>query len=175
MRQAKFCLHVVRCVFFLKMPPHPPLQEKKRERKIVTSIIFPSYQHSYCRWVRANIDVDQDEPAMVCSNFLFILNLMQPSTLLVLTRLTACRLILSYSKVPKFRDARNLCCNLSKIQTKRTNFKGDCNPDDLYVLYEKKIYEQWILIPVSSKSVEKYRSYGRLNICKWTLMEAAIL
>ena len=39
----------------------------------------------------------------------------------------------------------------------------------------KELYEPLIFIPVSSKSVEKYRSYGRLNICKWTLMEAAIL
>ena len=29
-----------------------------------------------------------------------------------------------YSKVPKFSDARKLCCNLSKIQTKRPNL-GD--------------------------------------------------
>ena len=29
----------------------------------------------------------------------------------------------------------------------------------------KEPYEPLILIPVSSKSVEKYRSYGRLNIC----------
>ena len=41
--------------------------------------------------------------------------------------------------------------------------------------YMKKLYEPWILIPVLSKSVEKYESYGRLNICKWTLMEADIL
>ena len=32
----------------------------------------------------------------------------------------------------------------------------------------------WILIPVPSKSVEKCGSRGRLNICKWTVMEAAI-
>ena len=28
---------------------------------------------------------------------------------------------LKYLKVPKFSDARNLCCNLPKIQTKRPN------------------------------------------------------
>ena len=28
---------------------------------------------------------------------------------------------LSYRKVPKFSDARSLCCNLPKIQTKRPN------------------------------------------------------
>ena len=43
------------------------------------------------------------------------------------------------------------------------------------MFYMKELYEPSILIPVSSKSVEKYGSYGRLNICKWTLMEAAIL
>ena len=30
----------------------------------------------------------------------------------------------SYRKVPKFSDARKLCCNLPKIQTKRPNFRG---------------------------------------------------
>ena len=43
------------------------------------------------------------------------------------------------------------------------------------MFYKKELYETWNLIPVSSKSVEKYGCYGRLNICKWTLMEAAIL
>ena len=43
------------------------------------------------------------------------------------------------------------------------------------MFYMKELYETWILIPVSSKLVEKYGSYGCLNICKWTLMEAAIL
>ena len=43
------------------------------------------------------------------------------------------------------------------------------------IFYMKERYEPLIFIPVSSKSVEKYGSYGCLNICKWTLMEAAIL
>ena len=30
-------------------------------------------------------------------------------------------LIVTYLKVPKFWDAQKLCCNLPKIQTKRTN------------------------------------------------------
>ena len=30
---------------------------------------------------------------------------------------------LLYRKVPKFSDARKLCCNLSKIQTKRPNLR----------------------------------------------------
>ena len=36
------------------------------------------------------------------------------------------------------------------------------------MFFMKDLFEPWILIPVSSKSVEKYGSYGRLNICKWT-------
>ena len=43
------------------------------------------------------------------------------------------------------------------------------------MFYMKELYEPWILIPVSYKSVEKYGNYRRLNICKWTLMQAAIL
>ena len=34
----------------------------------------------------------------------------------------------AYHKVPKFSDARNLCCNLPKIQTKRPNPRVFC-PD----------------------------------------------
>ena len=43
------------------------------------------------------------------------------------------------------------------------------------MFYVKDITNLLILIPVSSKSVEKFGSCGRLNIWKWTLMEAAIL
>ena len=43
------------------------------------------------------------------------------------------------------------------------------------MFYVKDINKPRILIPVSSKSVEKRRRCGRLNICKWTVMEAAIL
>ena len=43
------------------------------------------------------------------------------------------------------------------------------------MLYMTELFEPWILIPVSSKLVEKYGSYGGLNICKWILMEVAIL
>ena len=32
--------------------------------------------------------------------------------------------MVKYRKVPKFWDARNLCCNLPKIQTKMPNHKG---------------------------------------------------
>ena len=34
------------------------------------------------------------------------------------------------------------------------------------MFYMKELSEPWFLIPVSSKSVEKYGSYGHLNICK---------
>ena len=43
------------------------------------------------------------------------------------------------------------------------------------MFYFKEVSEPWVLIPVSSKLVEKYGSYGRLNTCKLTLMDAAIL
>ena len=56
---------------------------------------------------------------------------------------------------------------------KLCTIKGDRNPNDRYV-YKKELYKSCILIPVLSKSVEKWGSSGRLNICKWTVMEAAI-
>ena len=34
-----------------------------------------------------------------------------------------------YCKVPKFWDARHLCCNLPKIQTKRPNLRVFCQND----------------------------------------------
>ena len=37
-----------------------------------------------------------------------------------------CVLLCSYRKVPKFWDAKNLCCNLPKIQTKRLNLRVFC-------------------------------------------------
>ena len=43
------------------------------------------------------------------------------------------------------------------------------------MFYMNKLSEPWSLIPASSKSVEKCGSYECLNICKWTVMEAAIL
>ena len=45
----------------------------------------------------------------------------------------------------------------------------------IIMFYMKDLNKPWILIPASSKSVDKRRSCGRLNICKWTVMEAAIL
>ena len=43
------------------------------------------------------------------------------------------------------------------------------------IFYMTYLNKPWILIPVSSKSNEKRRSCGRLNICKCTVIEAAIL
>ena len=43
------------------------------------------------------------------------------------------------------------------------------------MFYQKELCKSWILIPVSSKLVEKCGSCVRLKICKWTVMEAAIL
>ena len=40
--------------------------------------------------------------------------------------------------------------------------KGDSNPNDKYV-YQKVLFESWILIQVSSKSVEKWGSNGYVN------------
>ena len=45
----------------------------------------------------------------------------------------------------------------------------------IIMFYMKDLNKPWILIPVSSKSVDNCGSCGRLNICKWTVMEAAIL
>ena len=38
--------------------------------------------------------------------------------------LLAASIPVSYRKVPKFRDARNLCCYLPKVQTKRPTLEG---------------------------------------------------
>ena len=43
------------------------------------------------------------------------------------------------------------------------------------MFYMGDLNKPGILIPVSSKSVENCGSCGRLNICNWTVMEAAIL
>ena len=43
------------------------------------------------------------------------------------------------------------------------------------MFYMKDLNKPCILIPDSYKSVEKQRSCRRLNICKWTVMEVAIL
>ena len=38
-------------------------------------------------------------------------------------------LLRNYLKVPKFSDARKLCCNLPKIQTKRPKLRVFCQKD----------------------------------------------
>ena len=38
-------------------------------------------------------------------------------------------IIVKYSKVPKYSDARKLCCNVPKIQTKRPNLRAFCQED----------------------------------------------
>ena len=38
-------------------------------------------------------------------------------------------LFCNFRKVPKFSDTRKICCNLSKIQTKRSNLRVFCQND----------------------------------------------
>ena len=73
-------------------------------------------------------------------------------------------------------------CNMSYSQVRADNssqvaclivLKGTATLM-MTLFYMKDLNKQWIFIPVSSKSDEKHRSCGRLNICKWTVMEAAI-
>ena len=47
-----------------------------------------------------------------------------------------------------------------------TFIKGDSNPNDKY-FYQKGLYELWLLIQVSSKSVDKWGSYGHLKNSIW--------
>ena len=60
------------------------------------------------------------------------------------------------------------------LHTCKSDLKGTATLM-ISMFYMKELSEPWILIPVSSNSVEKYESYARLNICKCALMEAAIL
>ena len=48
-------------------------------------------------------------------------------------------------------------------------FKGDSNPNDKYV-YQKELSDPWILAQVSSKSVEKWGSYGHLKNSIWPII-----
>ena len=61
-----------------------------------------------------------------------------------------------------------------RLLLEQYDLKGDRNPNDKYV-YKKELYKPCIMIPVLSKSDEKWGSCGCLNICKCTVMEAAIL
>ena len=47
----------------------------------------------------------------------------------VLQQLSQKHLRTSYRKVPKFSDARKLCCNLTKIQEKKPNLLVFCQKD----------------------------------------------
>ena len=65
---------------------------------------------------------------------------------------------------------------VSKYISKVVMLKGTGTLMILYVLRKSPIkYKPWHVIPVSPKSVEKWGSCGHLNICKWVVMEAAIL
>ena len=50
---------------------------------------------------------------------------------IMLTRLCNLVILKPYRIVPKFLDARKLCCNLSKIQTKRPNLRVFCQKDTI--------------------------------------------
>ena len=68
---------------------------------------------------------------------------------------------------------QNLAKSTSWISS-NINLKGTATLM-IIMFYMKDLNIPLILIPVSSQSVEKCGSCGRLNICKWTVMEAAIL
>ena len=73
-----------------------------------------------------------------------------------------------------FLGAASISSKLHGFRAAKGSLKGTATLV-ISIFHMKEIYERWILIPVSSKSVEKYGNCGRLNICKWTHMEAAIL
>ena len=58
-----------------------------------------------------------------------------------------------YRKVPKFSDARKLCCNRPKIQTKRPNLR---------VFLNLRVYIDSTLIPLLPKS--KLSSLGPSSV-----------
>ena len=62
----------------------------------------------------------------------------------------------------------------SLFRNEGTYLKGDRNPNVKYVNKEEH-YKPCIMIPVLSKSDEKWGSCGCLKFCKCTVMEAAIL
>ena len=47
----------------------------------------------------------------------------------IFVRLVSSLNLRTYCKVPKFSDARKLCCNLPKIQTKSPNLRVFCKKD----------------------------------------------
>ena len=71
----------------------------------------------------------------------------------------------------------NIVCSMnacSHLTQTKISLKGTATLM-ITMFYMKDLYKPWNLIPVSSKLVEKCGSCGRLNICKWTVIEAAIL
>ena len=65
-------------------------------------------------------------------------------------------------------------CRLWSTKLILVNLKGTATLI-ITMFYMKDLNKPWILIPVSFKLVEKCGSCRRLNISKWTVMEAAIL
>ena len=71
-----------------------------------------------------------------------------------------------------------LCGHLKVYKTKILMNNGSLKRTATLMItmfYMKDLTKPRILIPVSSKSVDQCGSCGLLNICKWTVMEAAIL
>ena len=54
---------------------------------------------------------------------------MKPGMQTVKTLIGTVCLKTKYCKVPKFSNARKLCCNMPKIQTKRPNLRAFCQKD----------------------------------------------
>ena len=67
-----------------------------------------------------------------------------------------------------------VCACITCIVKSRLILKGTTTLM-ITMFHMKDLNKPWILIPVSSESVENCKSCGRLNICKWTVKEAAIL
>ena len=73
------------------------------------------------------------------------------------------------SKAPKLHWLKRIGFELIGFVLTRPHcnyVKGDSNPNGKYV-YQKELYEPWILIQVSSKSVHKWKSYGHLKNSIW--------
>ena len=73
---------------------------------------------------------------------------------------------------------RRYCRNFLTLSTKASALESPLKGTTTLMMTMycmKDLNKPYILIPVSSRSVEKRRSCGHLNICKWTVMEAAIL
>ena len=67
-----------------------------------------------------------------------------------------------------------VCACITCIVKSRLILKGTTTLM-ITMFHMEDLNKPWILIPVSSESVENCKSCGRLNICKRTVKEAAIL